>query len=309
MNDYPYLSVVIPTYNSADYIEETLQSLLREQELCPWLEIIVIDDGSTDSTEEKLSQLPGKFTYIKQTNQGQSAALNHGWKLSQGDWISYLSSDDIIHPGWIQKAYDFLKNSNYIGCYPNYNLIDENSRPISFVEAPEFKRFDLIVHSLCQPGPGAVFKKDDFNKTSGWNTSLRQTPDFDFWIRLSEYGDLCKVNFNGAGFRVHQNSQSYASPSSEKAEEPVQVIQNFFSTNSSSLKTFRPLALSNAHLLSARLHARALRPKQFLSHCLQAFILSPSNFIKLKSLRLMASGWAGRLHFQIKKLIASRPKS
>ena len=83
----PLVSIVIPAYNSMPYLEEAIESVLSQD--YPKIELIVLNDGSTDNTREFLEKYKGKFYYDSHTNMGQAATLNKGWKLIRGDIIGY----------------------------------------------------------------------------------------------------------------------------------------------------------------------------------------------------------------------------
>ena len=102
----PKVSVIIPTYNQARFIAEAIESVLTQT--FQDLEIIVIDDGSTDDTPEIVSRLPVK--YLFQKNQGVSAAFNYGIKLSGGEYVAFLASDDVLLKDALQKGVDILDN-------------------------------------------------------------------------------------------------------------------------------------------------------------------------------------------------------
>jgi GT2 family glycosyltransferase len=101
------VSVVIPTYNRAQYIAETIESVLAQT----WRqrEIIVIDDGSMDNTAAVVSQFGGEVRYIRQPNSERSVARNHGLKLAQGEFIAFLDSDDCWHPGALAAMVETLR--------------------------------------------------------------------------------------------------------------------------------------------------------------------------------------------------------
>ncbi|HBA66860.1 MAG TPA: hypothetical protein DCZ48_11915, partial [Methylococcaceae bacterium] len=86
------ISVVIPAYNSAEFIADAVNSILKQTR--PITEIIIVDDGSTDNTQQIVEALPGPITYIKQPNQGPSAARNTGIKTANSEWIAFLDADD-----------------------------------------------------------------------------------------------------------------------------------------------------------------------------------------------------------------------
>jgi len=93
MSSKPLVSVIIPAYNCADYIADSIKSALEQD--YPNKEIIVIDDGSTDGTVDALSSFDGEITLIQQQNAGSAVARNAGIKAAKGEFIAFLDSDDI----------------------------------------------------------------------------------------------------------------------------------------------------------------------------------------------------------------------
>lgn len=285
------VSIVLPVYNAESYVAEAISSVLNQD--YPLVEVIVVNDGSTDNSEKEILKFKDQILYIKQINQGQAVALNNGWNACSGSLIGYLSADDVLLPAAIRKSVNQL--GAFVGAYCDYELIDINSKPIQKVKAPDFSRRDLIDKMLCQPGPGALFKKEFYVKTKGWDASLKQLPDYDFWLKLTQYGDLKRIPEVLAQFRVHEESQSFMAPTQEKAEEPIIVMQNFKESNSTSM--------ARAHILSARLHAKAFRVLPFLKHCSQALLSDPCCYFKIDTWKLILSGWLSRITFFIKRLM------
>src|SRR5208337_4579078 len=94
--DQASVSVVIPTYNRGELLIETIESILA-QTAKPG-EVIVVDDGSTDDTQERLARYADRVRYVRQPNQGVAAARNHGVREARGKWIAFIDSDDVWHP-------------------------------------------------------------------------------------------------------------------------------------------------------------------------------------------------------------------
>ena len=107
----PLVSVVIPSFNSGDYILEAIESVAQQTYLR--VEVIVVDDGSTDDTVKKLRSLieTGKIHYTFQSNQGLAAARNTGIELAKGEYLQFLDADDLISPTKIEKQVQRLENS------------------------------------------------------------------------------------------------------------------------------------------------------------------------------------------------------
>src|SRR6476660_9734655 len=110
MNDQKniFFSVVVPTYNRADLITKTLQSLLNQQYTN--YEIIVVDDGSTDNTEEVVKSLDNqRIIYVKKNNAERAAARNYGAAMAKGEYINFFDSDDLAYPNHMSEAIRIIK--------------------------------------------------------------------------------------------------------------------------------------------------------------------------------------------------------
>ena len=120
----PRVSVIIPTYNRAGYLCESIESVLTQTYTD--YEIIVVDDGSTDDTEEVLQLwiADGTIHYVWQENRGESAARNHGIELAIGEYIAFLDSDDLFMPTKLEEQVAYLDNHPEVGmahsCYSKF---------------------------------------------------------------------------------------------------------------------------------------------------------------------------------------------
>jgi glycosyltransferase involved in cell wall biosynthesis len=112
----PKISVVIPSYNRAHYIEKTIDSVLEQKR--DDIEIILVDDGSTDNTRELVQNKYGdQVRYVYQENQGIPGARNTGIKNAQGDYIAFLDSDDYWHPNKLEQQMALIAE------HPEYGLL------------------------------------------------------------------------------------------------------------------------------------------------------------------------------------------
>ena len=255
---YPLVSIVTPTYNQAEYLAETIDSVLAQD--YPNIEYIVLDDGSTDHTREVLKKYDGRLRWESHENMGQANTLNKGWKIGNGFYIGYLSSDDILYPGAISKLVSVLEsNSDISVVYPNCHLINPRSQIIKKNVCREFDFESLVVRQECYIGPGALFRKDLFNKVGGWRSDLKLAPDREFWMRIGMYGHFEMIDEPLAGYRMHPKSISYYEKRPEIALEYVAVLDDFFSKKdiSTDIVLRKNEAYSNALLIVARSHFRS----------------------------------------------------
>lgn len=125
----PLVTVVIPTYNRANYVAETIESVL--QQTYPKIEIIVIDDGSTDDTSRTVRFYAPRVRYVWQDNAERGASRNHGLRLATGEFVSFLDSDDLWLPEKVREGVDFLKANPKVGLFcTNALQIDGKGRQL-----------------------------------------------------------------------------------------------------------------------------------------------------------------------------------
>ena len=144
------VSVVIPVYNSEKFLEECLDSILTQT--YQNIEIIAVDDGSTDSSPDILERYSDKINIISQKNQGLASALNLGISKMKGDWFKWFSPDDVMHSNTIKTLIDETKNhSDNIILYSNWNIIDDTGNTLrEFHESNynELSQFDFNLRLL-----------------------------------------------------------------------------------------------------------------------------------------------------------------
>lgn len=293
-NDLPLVTIVTPTYNQADYLRDTIESVLAQT--YPNVEYIVIDDGSTDGTKEILDAYRNKCTIIQQVNRGQSSALNRAWSSAKGVILGYISSDDWLKPDCIMRAVEvMLKDATVVGVYCDFDLIDNDGKYIRTVATEDFDRNRLLVDLICQPGPGAFFYKSAFEKVGGWKPSLRQVPDFDFWVRISGEGDMKRIPLPLADFRIHEKSSSFRPVSRERSEEIINVVESYVELYlDEGLKSH---ALSNAHAFCARSHFQSLRFACGVRSMYLSFKKNPKGYTRLSRWRFIVSGMIRRFWY------------
>jgi glycosyltransferase involved in cell wall biosynthesis len=284
------VSIVVPCYNAAEYVEETLQSLLAQT--YPNLEIIAINDGSKDSSIEILNKYADKIKVVDQENCGQSKTLNKGWSLAKGDLLGYLSADDLMDKTAVEEMVKLFEISGPPDIvYPDYRLIDQRSRFIKTVETRNFVLQDLVLKMICQPGPGALFRRQVFLELNGWREDLRQAPDFEFWLRASRRFKFARYDRSIASFRIHEASQSFVAPNASKSEEPFQLMKHFTQSGfHPALQGAENIALAQAHVFSARLHIKAWRFGAMIQHLSRAFLLKPTQALSFYSIQLILHG-------------------
>ncbi|NOQ32202.1 MAG: glycosyltransferase [Helicobacteraceae bacterium] len=188
------VSVVIPTYNRASFLQRAIKSVLKQSKTVN--EIIIIDDGSTDNTKELLSKFP-QVKYIYQKNSGVSSSRNRGIKEASSEWIAFLDSDDEWHKNKIEKQLEYhSQNSELFISYTDEKWIKDNKH----INIP--KKFKKIGGSIfneilpfCNIAPSSVIvKKELFESVGYFDEELEVCEDYDLWLRIARSYEFGLVN-------------------------------------------------------------------------------------------------------------------
>jgi glycosyltransferase involved in cell wall biosynthesis len=287
------VTIVIPCYNYSSYLAEAIDSVLAQD--YPNIELIVLDDGSTDNTAEVLRRYGSAFHWETHSNMGQANTLNKGWQLAKGDVLSYLSADDVLLPGAVSASLRYLQD-DVVLTYCDFNLFDPSSRLIRKVTAPDFDYRDMFSQLICHPGPGVFMTRKAFEVAGLWNSAYRQMPDYDYWLRLGLQGRFVRVPEVLASFRVHEQSQTFAVADEKKALEPLQIISGFIDSGKlpPELEPLKAVALSSAWIAVAQLHTRAGRIFLGWQALHQAFTIYPRNFTRLRTGKIVLNSLFNR---------------
>lgn len=292
----PLVSIVIPSFNHADYLAAAIDSVLAQD--YPRVELIVLDDGSTDGSAALLERYGRRFHWERQPNQGQASTMNRGWRMAKGEILAYLGADDVLLPHAVSASVSALeRDPGAVAVYCDFMLIGPDSEPIRRVRAPAFDYRDMVTRLICHPGPAAFFRRSGFEKAGEWRGAYRQYGDFDFWLRLGLQGPFVHIGEVLALYRVHPGSQSFAAASPATAEEPIRVMEAFFADPRlpQELAGLRREAMSSAYLHSARLLTRAGRYRGAMAAARRALGLHPRNAFAPRTWRLAANALFNRV--------------
>ncbi|KWX75190.1 glycosyl transferase [Paenibacillus riograndensis] len=179
----PRVSVVIPFYN-CPYIEQALQSALN-QSWQPY-EIIVVDDGSTMHTDRITPYLP-HIHYLGKANGGTASALNHGIRHATGDYVVWLSSDDMFYRDKINNQVLFMDQNRLLITYTNFNYINGSTQLTELNAGAVFPSHLDYLRCFLQGNPingcTVMFKRELFAAIGLFDESLPYTHDYDLWFR------------------------------------------------------------------------------------------------------------------------------
>lgn len=199
----PKISVIIPCYNNGLYIKETLDSVLKQS--FQDFEIIIVNDGSSDSyTNELLKDLNYPKTKVIHTkNRGVSSARNTAIQSSSGEYILPLDSDDLIHESYLEKANTILdENKDIAIVYCEAEFFGDKSGKW---ELPPYSLREMLFRNMifCT----GLYRRADYDKTSGYDESMPLMEDQDFWLSIIELENkevhcIPEVLFF---YRIHKN--------------------------------------------------------------------------------------------------------
>jgi glycosyltransferase involved in cell wall biosynthesis len=200
----PLVSVIIPTYNRAKEVRASIESVLSQT--YPALEVVVVDDGSTDGTAASLGEYGDRITLVTQENQGPSAARNHGIEVSRGEIIAFLDSDDLWLPTKLERQVALM-----IACGPKVpcclvnttmNFSDGSVRT-SFDVARLRTRYDegvwlnpadVLAHRFVLFTQAAAVWREAWDRVGGFRPELRLMEDLEVGFRLARLGPWCFVS-------------------------------------------------------------------------------------------------------------------
>lgn len=210
-NQLPRVSVIIPAYNQAAYLEEAIESALKQN--FRDYEIVVVNDGSTDDTSEVASHFDGQIVYIFQENLGLAGARNTAIKNARGEFIALLDSDDVWLPEFLDKTVAVLSNNPKASMvYTGNCYIDLNGNEIG-VQNTKVVPPDLVYQTFLKNGnwfvPSAVvFRRNLAIQVGLFDEELRAVEDFDLWIRLSRLGLVIGLPDALVKYRRHSSNMT-----------------------------------------------------------------------------------------------------
>ena len=209
-NFNPKVSVVIPVYNGSDFMREAIDSALNQTYRN--IEVIVVNDGSSDNSEEIAKSYGNKIIYFYKENGGVASALNLGIKKMTGEYFSWLSCDDVYFPEKINEQINCIKyNRDVLVVYSNVEYIDENSNPISKTSHEKVHSIEKLNDGLypvlkgLANGCSIMISKKCFDSIGMFDETLQTSNDYDMWFRLFRISKIQFIPKVLIKYRLHKN--------------------------------------------------------------------------------------------------------
>jgi hypothetical protein len=203
----PQISIITPSYNQADYLEATIQSVQKQD--YPGLEHIIVDGGSSDGSIEIIKRYADHLTWwVSEPDSGQAEAINKGFKQASGEFVAWLNSDDLYLPGAVKAAVDALISNPELGMvFGDAITIDSQGRPLNRLAFGDWGLTELMgFRIICQP---AVFmRRTVLDQAGSLDPSYHYMLDHHLWVRLAQIAPIQHVSQTWAAARHHPGAKN-----------------------------------------------------------------------------------------------------
>jgi glycosyltransferase involved in cell wall biosynthesis len=193
MATLPRISVVVPSFNQAKYLELTLRSILDQN--YPELELIVIDGGSIDESPAIIRKYEQHMKFwCSEPDGGQVQGIIKGFALATGEILCFLNSDDLFEPGVLLEVGEyFARHSSVDAVYGNTLWIDAEGNPLRQRKEMHFNRFIWLYTYNYIPGMSMFWRRTIYDRVGGFDPAFQLAFDADLWIRFSDHGSIRHV--------------------------------------------------------------------------------------------------------------------
>jgi glycosyltransferase involved in cell wall biosynthesis len=207
-NAYPLVSIITPSRNQAPFLEATIQSVLGQD--YPELEYLVIDGGSTDGSLDIIKRYKKRLAYwVSEPDRGQTDAINKGFAHAKGEIFAWLNSDDLLLPGAITRAVNYLISHPETGMvYGDADFIDETGNVIGRFPARQTDYRRLRQGYVHIPQQSAFFRASMWNQVGPLDPNFYFAMDYDLWVRIAQQSCIDYFPETWACFRLHRNAKT-----------------------------------------------------------------------------------------------------
>ena len=241
--DSPLVSIILPVYNHGEFLRDSIQSILNQE--YKNFELIIVNDGSTDSTNQILEEFStdAQITIIRQENFGLPIALNSGFTIAKGVFLTWTSADNLMAPAALSVLVNALKNKKSVGLvFADYTVVDVNGHEIS--RANTWRNYDRTgkdpsVVKLGNPrkiyrcipinfiGPYFLYRSEIADRLTAYG-NIPGIEDWDYWLRMQFITKVKHVKTDGKQYlyRIHSNSMSSKIKASNQMLNTVLLFRN-----------------------------------------------------------------------------------
>ncbi len=205
----PLVSIVTPSFNQAEFLAETITSVLNQS--YPRIEYIIVDGNSTDGSVEIIKQYQDQITWwVSEKDQGQTDAINKGFQQATGDIFAWLNSDDRYHPQAVSEAVQFFIENPDVGLvYGDVNFINQQGKRLGQFNAKETNYQKLRQGRVYIPQQAAFWRADLWKEVGPLDPAMFFAMDYDLWVRLAKISPIhYYAGHIWADFRIHGQSKT-----------------------------------------------------------------------------------------------------
>jgi glycosyltransferase involved in cell wall biosynthesis len=204
----PVVSIITPSYNQAEFLEETIQSVLVQD--YPRIEYIVIDGGSTDGSLDIIKRYTDHLAaWLSEPDAGQTEAINKGFNRATGDIFAWINSDDVYEPGAVCEVVEYFRSNPAVGLvYGRANYIDTTGEVTGHFPAAETDYKRLLQGYVHIPQQSAFFRGRLWQLVGPLDPTFHFAMDYDLWVRLAAVTAIAHVHHTWANFRIHSDAKT-----------------------------------------------------------------------------------------------------
>ena len=281
----PLVSIVIPCYNHAQFVQETIQSVIDQD--YDNIELIIIDDGSKDNSVEVIQQMiPAceerfkRFEFRYRPNKGLCATLNEALEWCEGEFFAPVASDDILMPYKTSVQVDYLqKNISSIGVFGGVEVVSVTAKNKKISRSKKYNFYDIFFHKHDLPAATQMLRLNSIVNVGGYREDLI-IEDWSMWLFLTDKGGT--LDYISMVFATYRRHLDNISSKRDVMWCGVKKVLLIYSSND-----FYKKALSNAMLVEA--HSRqSLNDSSALSFLLNAIKIYPLSFFSYSVFRYFA---------------------
>ncbi len=226
---YPKISIITPSYNQGQFIEQTILSVINQN--YPNLEYIIIDGGSTDKSVEIIKKYEKHLAYwVSEPDKGQSDAINKGIAKCTGDIFNWINSDDYYEPNVFNEIAEGFKDKNTLALCGFMNRVNMQGNVLNKVRTQIYDSFPQTVGYLLYQQLSTFIRFSAVRKLGVLNTNLNYAMDIEWWFKfLLKFGidNIKMTNQTITNFRVYPNSKT-GSSNSQLFNELINIYYHFF---------------------------------------------------------------------------------
>lgn len=274
-NAFPKISVITPSYNQGEYLEQTILSVINQN--YPNLEYIIIDGGSTDNSLEIIKKYENKFVYwVSEPDAGMYHALQKGFEKSSGEIMCWLNSDDMLHPKSLFSMAEILSLDGIQWIQGIPNNFDEAGRTVIVENTGQWSWLRSMYDQECIQQESTAWRRELWEKAGGRvSTEYKLAGDFELWNRFFQYEKLYTPPCLLGGFRIRKAGQL-----SHDADRYLKEVLQIRSTNSDKDLTRTLMKLKKLQWVKKKIRQSRILNWSFISNRIEKAINELHEFPK-----------------------------